>query len=371
MRINSVNPGLSPDGPGERDIAAFTATTLERLGLTVTRHEPVPGRVSVTGRLRGTGMGRSLMLNAHVDTVGVEGMADPFSGMIRDGRLYGRGAYDMKGALAACIGAVKALIDDGVRLAGDLIVAAVADEEDASIGTMDLAGKIHVDGAIVTEPTALDLCVAHKGFVWIELVVEGRAAHGSRPELGVDANVRMARVLARVGDLIDELADRASHRLVGPPSLHIATVSGGTGLSTYASRCVAGLERRTIPGETEEQVLHEIDGVLEAARHADPSLLVARRHLLTRDPFEVAVTSPLARAVSASIEGVLHHPPDVVGDTPWMDSAILAAHGVDTVVCGPDGAGAHAVEEWVDLDSVARLAEVLADAARRYCGEGD
>jgi acetylornithine deacetylase/succinyl-diaminopimelate desuccinylase-like protein len=179
VRINSVNPTLSPGGPGEREIADYTAGVLERMGLEVTRHEPAPGRVSVTGRLRGTGGGRSLMLNAHYDTVGVDGMADPFSGAIRDGRLYGRGAYDMKGALAACIAAARAIAESGPRLAGDLVVAAVADEEDASLGTRDLAEHVPVDGAIVTEPTALDLCVAHKGFIWIELEIKGLAAHGS------------------------------------------------------------------------------------------------------------------------------------------------------------------------------------------------
>jgi acetylornithine deacetylase len=368
VRINSVNPTLAPGGAGEREVADYTAGVIARLGLEVTRHEPAPGRISVTGRLPGRGAGRSLMLNAHYDTVGVEGMAAPFSGEIRDGRLYGRGAYDMKGALAACIGAAKAIVDRGPRLAGDLVVAAVADEEDASLGTRDLVARVHVDGAIVTEPTALDLCVAHKGFVWIELEVEGRAAHGSKPELGVDANVRMASVLARLGDLVGDLASRRAHPLVGPPSLHVATLTGGTGLSTYAARCVAGLERRTIPGETEAQVLRELDDVLDAARRADPSLRLARRHLLTREPFEGSPDGALAVATREALAEVRGAPPAVVGETPWMDSAILAAHGVDTVVCGPAGAGAHAAEEWVDLESVFQLAAALAGAARRYCG---
>lgn len=367
VRINSVNPTLSPGGPGEREIAAYTADLLDRMGLEVGEHEPVPGRVSVTGRLRGTGGGRSLMLNAHYDTVGVEGMADPFSGVIRDGKLYGRGAYDMKGALAACVGAVRALQVRGDRLAGDVVIAAVADEEDASIGTRDLVERVKVDAAIVTEPTALDLCVAHKGFVWAELTVRGRAAHGSKPELGVDANVRMARVLTRVGTLIDELAARPPHALVGPPSMHIAQLAGGTGLSTYAAECVAGLERRTVPGETEEQVLRELDAVIDAARRDDPSLRITLEHLLTREPFETSPEGPLARAVLAALEQVRGRPAAVVGDTPWMDAAILAANGVETVVCGPAGTGAHAHEEWVDLDSVEKLAAALAGAAREYC----
>jgi len=368
VRINSVNPGLSPGAPGETAVADYTAAVLERLGLDVARHEPVPDRVSVTGTLRGTGGGRSLMLNAHYDTVGVEGMADPFSGAVRDDRLYGRGAYDMKGSLAACIGAAKVLVDGAERLRGDVVIAAVADEEDASVGTRDLVERIVTDGAIVTEPTALDLCVAHKGFIWVELEVEGRAAHGSRPELGVDANLGMASVLARIAGLVDRLAAGRAHPLVGPPSLHIATVRGGSGLSTYAARCVAGVERRTIPGETEAGVLAEIDDALEAARRANPSLRVTRRHLLTRDPFEAASDGPLGRALLAALQIVRGRPAAVIGDTPWMDSAILAAKGIETVVCGPTGHGAHADEEWVSLPSIVQLADALADTARRYCG---
>lgn len=369
VRIDSVNPTLSPGGSGEREIAAYTADLMDRLGLEVGEHEPVPGRISVTGRLRGTGGGRSLMLNAHYDTVGVDGMPDPFSGVIREGKLYGRGAYDMKGSLAACLGAVRALLAGGERLAGDVVVAAVADEEDASIGTRDLVEHVRVDGAIVTEPTALDLCVAHKGFVWMELTVRGRAAHGSKPELGVDANVRMARVLARIGALIDELAARPPHPLVGPPSMHIARIEGGSGLSTYAAESMAALERRTIPGEDEEQVLRELDAVLEAARREDPLLRITLEHLLTREPFETSPETPLARAVLTALEAVRGRPAAIIGDTPWMDAAILAAHGVETVVCGPAGTGAHAAEEWVDLDSVEKLAAALAGAAREYCRE--
>lgn len=368
VRINSVNPALASEGPGEAEVAEYTAGVLETLGLDVRRHEPEPGRVSISGTLVGRGKGRSLMLNAHYDTVGVEGMADPFAGTIRDGRLHGRGAYDMKGALAACIAAVKALGDAGVRLAGDLVVAAVADEEDASRGTRDLVQSVRTDGAIVAEPTALRLCVAHKGFVWLEIEVTGRAAHGSKPELGIDANLKMGRVLGALNRLVADLGKRAPHPLVGPPTLHVATLSGGTGLSTYAARSVAGLERRTIPGETERAVVEEIEGALAPLRREDPSLQVTVRHLLTREPFETPPDRPVARAVGDAARDVLGAAPAVIGETPWMDSAILAAAGIDTVIFGPAGYGAHAAEEWVELDSVERLAAVLADAAVRYCG---
>ena len=298
VRINSINPSLEPGGPGEAEIAAFVAARLEALGLAVAVHEPVAGRPSVVGRLAGRGGGRSLMLNAHTDTVGVSGMAAPFSAEIRDGRLHGRGAYDMKGSLAACIGAVEALVRSGVRLQGDVLVAAVADEEHASLGTYDIARRYPVDGAIVTEPTALDLCVAHKGFAWIEVVTRGRAAHGSRPELGVDANVRMGRVLAGIERLASELETREPHALLGHGSVHAATLAGGSGLSTYAAECHLGIERRTLPGDTAAGV--EDRDPRPARRSGGRRSRRSRRRcesLLMRPPFEARAGSPLAAAL--------------------------------------------------------------------------
>jgi acetylornithine deacetylase/succinyl-diaminopimelate desuccinylase-like protein len=208
-------------------VAGYVAEMLEWLGLDVDVIEHRPCRMSVVGRLAGSGEGRSLMLNAHMDTVGVDGMRDPFAAEIRDGRLYGRGAYDMKGSLAACLGAVKALRDAGMTPRGDVIVAAVADEEVASMGTSTVLGLYPVAGAIVTEPTSLDVCVAHKGFVWAEVETRGRAAHGSRPDLGVDANLLMGRVLRELAGLEASLGERTEHELLGRGSLHAGTLHGG------------------------------------------------------------------------------------------------------------------------------------------------
>ena len=208
VRINSVNPVLDPSAPGERDIAEYVGRAMAAIGADVCYHEPQPGRVSVVARLRGSKPGRSLMLNAHIDTVDVGGMAEPFSGDTRDGRLYGRGAFDMKGGLAAMMAAVKALADAGCPHGGEVLLAGVADEEYASLGTEDLVGRYRPDGAIVTEPTALDICLAHKGFAWIAVTTHGRAAHGSRFDLGIDANMKMGRVLADLDRLEQELRQR-------------------------------------------------------------------------------------------------------------------------------------------------------------------
>ncbi len=367
VRIDSINPSLVDGAAGEAEIAAYVARDLEDAGLEVHRHEPEPGRVSTVGVLRGTGGGRSLMLNAHADTVGVDGMADPFSGKVEDGRLYGRGAYDMKGSLAACLAAARC-VAGGERLAGDLVIAAVADEEHASLGTADLLDRYPVDGAIVTEPTELQICRAHKGFVWLEVTTRGRAAHGSRFDLGVDANLAMGRVLHELARLEAELRRRLPHELVGPPSLHAATLAGGSGLSTYAERSTLQIERRTVPGESAEQVEAEVGELLERLRAADPGFEAELTTLLVREPFEVPAGAGIVRELEAASAAALGETPRHAGEHPWMDSALLAGAGVETVVMGPCGAGAHAAEEWVDLDSVHRLAEILVETARRWCG---
>jgi acetylornithine deacetylase len=367
VQINSVNPTLAPSAPGEAEIARFIASSLASFGLTTESFEPEPGRISVVGTLKGSGGGRSLMLNAHCDTVDVAGMAEPFSGAIRDGKLYGRGAFDMKGSLAACMAAAKALADSRARLRGDVLVAAVADEEYGSLGTSDLIRHIKVDGAIVTEPTALDVCLAHKGYLWIEVEIAGRAAHGSKFNLGIDANMKMGAFLHELAILERDLRSRPPHPLVGPPSLHAAMLSGGSGLSTYAAQSIVKIERRTIPGETEAQAVGEIQSIVDKLRTLDPDFHAAVRAFFVRDPFEVSPQAAIVKAVDAAAETVLGRRPAHIGDTPWMDAALLHAAGVETVVFGATGAGAHADVEWVELESVEELAEILAHAAIDYC----
>jgi acetylornithine deacetylase len=368
VQINSINPILAAGAPGEREIADFIASSLTSIGLETTILEPEPGRTSVVGWLRGTGGGRSLMLNAHSDTVDVTGMADPFSGEIRDGKVYGRGAFDMKGSLAACMAAAKALADSGTRLRGNLLVAAVADEEYGSLGTSDLIRRLKVDGAIVTEPTALEVCLAHKGYLWIEVTVTGRAAHGSKFDLGIDANMKMGKFLAKLGDLERDLRSRPPHPLVGPPSLHAATLRGGTGLSTYAASSTVEIERRTVPGETEAQALGEIQALVDRLAGEDADFHATVRSFFVRNPFEVAANAPIVQAVDRAASKVRGRPVAHIGDTPWMDAALLQEAGIETVVCGATGAGAHSDEEWVDLESVVHLARILVEAAMDYCG---
>jgi acetylornithine deacetylase len=291
-------------------------------------------------------------------------MERPFEPVVRDGRLYARGAYDMKGSLAACMLAAARVV--GAGLAGDVLVTAVSDEEYASIGCQSVLRRWSADAAIVTEPTSLRVCVAHKGFMWLEIETHGRAAHGSRPDEGIDAIVHMGPLLTALGELADELAGRA-HPLVGPPSLHASLIGGGQELSSYPERCVLQVERRTVPGETEADVVAEFEAMLARCRAAAPGLEVELRPGLGRQPFEVARDADVVGAVARQVEAVTGLPADVFGDTPWMDAALCQAAGIPTVVFGPGGTGAHAVEEWVELADVAKCADVLEATARELC----
>jgi acetylornithine deacetylase len=342
VAIESVNPDLVPAGSGEGRMAAFVASWLRSIGLEVSVVEPAPGRPSVVGVVRGSGGGRSLMLNAHMDTVGGGGMVSPFSPVVRDGRIYGRGAYDMKASLAAIMLAARECKRLGLR--GDVIVCAVADEEVASLGTSAVLEQFHADFCIVTEPTELALCLAHKGFVWLELETVGVAAHGSRADIGVDAIALMAPVLVRVKDLENTLRIGPRHPLLGTGSIHASVIEGGQELSTYPSRCVLKIERRTIPGESGKD---EIEGA---------------RVLLERPPSEVAPDHPLAVAVERAAD----HPP-IIGVPYWMDMALMNEAGIPTVAFGPSGEGAHADVEWVDVASVRRCVDVYVAVAKALC----
>jgi acetylornithine deacetylase len=367
IQINSVNPALVPGAPGEREICDHIAGLMRGLGLAVEMREPEPGRTSVVARLVGRGGARSLMLNGHIDTVGVEGMAEPFSGAIRAGRVYGRGAFDMKGGVAAMIGALAALVRAGAPLRGDVVLAAVGDEEYASLGTEDLLNRVRTDAAIVGEPTALDICRAHKGFVWIEVETAGRAAHGSRFDLGLDANLKLGQFLAALAGLERELRARPPHPLVGPPSLHAALLSGGSGMSTYAASARVQIERRTVPGESAAQTVAEVQALVDRLAADDPDFHASVRPFFAREPFEAPAGAGIVRALERAAAGILGRTPRQIGDTPWMDAALCQAAGIKTVVFGATGAGAHAAEEWVDLESVYAMAEIITATALDYC----
>ncbi len=364
VSVPSVNPALDPEaGTGEAAVAAAGRAWLEARGIHAWLEEVAPGRPNLLAEV-GSGTGPALALCAHLDTVDTRGMTiSPFEPRIEGGRLYGRGAYDMKCGVAAVMSALAALA--GQPPAGRVIAALVADEEHASLGAQHFVARHATDACILTEPSEGRLVLAHKGFVWLELRTRGRAAHGSRFDLGRSAIGRIARIVAALERFDEtELRRRGSHPLLAPPSLHCSMIRGGSGLSTYAAECVAQVERRTVPGESEEQVVAEIRRVVaEAGEQADVTVSLARSSLACdRD-------SAVARAVRAAATTAAGREPEEIGVGYWMDAAIFADAGIPTVDYGPAGAGAHEAVEWVELDSVARCARVLTLAARRFLAD--
>ncbi|MFI4997299.1 MAG: ArgE/DapE family deacylase [Hyphomicrobiales bacterium] len=367
VSINSVNPDLVPGAAGEREIAEFCAAWLGAHGFEVHRLEERKGRPSVVGIAKGRGGGRSLMLNGHIDTVTLAGYdGDPLRPRIEAGKLYGRGAFDMKSGVAAMmVAAAKAARH---KLSGDILVACVADEEYASFGTEEVARRFKADAAIVTEPSHLDLTLAHKGFVWFEVTIEGRAAHGSRPELGVDAIAKAGHFLVALEAHGKRLLAGPGHAILRTGSVHASIIKGGEELSSYPALCRISLERRTIPGETGDTVEKELRGILDALAAGVPDFRYKLERSLERVPFEAKPEEPIVATLRKHATEALGHAPKVRGEPFWTDCAILKQAGISCVLFGADGAGAHAATEWADVASVETLAAILEKTAVEFCG---
>ncbi|MEX2272006.1 MAG: ArgE/DapE family deacylase [Vicinamibacterales bacterium] len=363
VAIDSVNPGLVPGARGEADIAAHCAAWLRREGFDVEVQEAAPGRPNVIGVLEGATPGRSLMFCGHIDTVGVDGMAAPFTPDVRNGRLYGRGSQDMKGGVAAMMDAARRAKEQWTS--GRLIVACVCDEEFESIGAQALVKSWTADAAVVTEPTDLSVAITHKGFAWIQIDTRGRAAHGSRPAEGRDAILRMGRVLARLERLGVDLSRRDADPLTGPPSLHASIIEGGREWSSYPDACQLKVERRTVAGETDAQVMAEIEAILSDLEAADSEFEAAAELVASRAPYalDAGHELPVSLASLARARGAAG---DIAGMSFWTDAAILGEAGIPSVLFGPGGAGLHSAEEYVTLSDVEDCATVLRDLAEKW-----
>lgn len=366
--IDSVNSDLETGAAGEGVMAQYVADSLRDIGVEPQIQSVEPGRDNVLGVIKGQGNGRSLMLNAHTDTVGVTGMSEPFSGELRDGRIYGRGSYDMKGSLASMLAVMKALTEARVQLAGDLWFTAVVDEEYGSKGTEHLLRHLKTDAAILTEPTNLRVCVGHRGFVWIEVKTFGRAAHGSRYQEGIDANMHMGRLLVEIERLSRELIMREGHPLLGPPSIHVPLIEGGTSQSVYSAFCRIEIERRILPGDTVAGVVAEIQAIVDRLSDEDPRFNASVKAFFSRNAYAIDPLAEIVQTVKSATHDVLRVEPELYGEVWWMDSGLLGEAGIETVIIGPSGDGIHTIEEWVDVDSLVQLSQILAVSAVAYCG---
>jgi acetylornithine deacetylase len=364
VAVDSRNPVIAPGGPGEGAVASLLAQVLGDWGFDVELQEVAPGRPNVIARTGRRG-GRALMFNGHLDVVGTDGMAhSPFDASMRDGRIYGRGSADMKGGIAAmCAAAARAASATNA----ELVIAAVIDEENESLGTRALVERgVRADAAIVTEPTRLTIMPAHRGFVWVEIEVTGRAAHGSRYDIGVDAIRHAGLLLADLDALEETTLVTRTHPLLGHASLHASLVQGGIGMSTYPDRCVLALERRTVPGETTESVLAELRDAFARIAARRSSFDASLRLITAQGPSDVSADAPVVRALSSAMtaEGLT---PSVEGMSAWTDAAILNEAGIPAICFGPgDIRLAHAAEEFVPVAEIEQATAVLTRMALAF-----
>ncbi len=363
--IDSVNPSLVPGSAGETEIAKFIKSWLEVRGFETHWLESVPGRPSVIGVLKGSGGGKSLMLNGHIDTVTLAGNPEGIKPRVEDGKMFARGAYDMKCGVAAML--VAAARAKALNLRGDVIVACVSDEEYASIGSFELIKSFKADAAIVTEPTELELVTAHKGFVWLSIETHGVAAHGSRPLEGVDAIAKMGKVLVALEQIDLNLRTNPTHALLKSGSVHASIINGGQELSSYPAHCKLEVERRTIPGETAVVVEQQFRTMLEGIKATDSSFEYSLTVGLERVPHEVAESEEIVQTLLKNASQILEKTPKIRGETFWTDCAALSSVGIPSFLFGAVGAGAHSANEWVDLNSVVQLEEILFQTIKEFC----
>lgn len=368
IQIDSRNPTLAPDSPGEGDCARALAAVLDDWGFAVHLVDGAPGRPNVVARI-GPSDAPALMLNGHLDTVGVEGMIhEPFSANLESGCIYGRGSADMKGGLAAmCAAAVSGASRESER---QILITAVVDEEYESLGMRALlAAGIRADEAIITEPTRLAICPAHRGFAWFDVELRGKAAHGSRYDVGVDAIMHAALLLAELDRLEHTREAGPMHPLLGRGSLHASKIKGGVGMSTYPELCNLAIERRTIPGESAQKAMREIMDACARVKANRPEF-DARVTLSTAQlPSDVPVDAPIVRRLAGAVEleGI---PLRIEGLSAWTDAALLNEAGIPTVCFGPgDIALAHAAEEFAPVDEIERATKILARIVRAWCDE--
>ena len=365
VAIDSINPSLVSGGAGEARIATAIAAHMQRIGLRVHLQEVAAGRSNVIGVLDGRSAGRSLMFCGHMDTVGVDGMDAPFTPDIRGDRLYGRGSQDMKGGLAAMIDAARVTAERGLEK-GRLIVAAVVDEEYASIGADALVREWTADAAVVTEPTDLQVAFCHKGFAWIDIETRGRAAHGSRPRDGRDAILRMGRVLHRLELLDRELQSGTPHAVMGTGSLHASIIGGGRELSSYPERCQLQMERRLVGEETGEGALREVRAILDDLARDDPEFAGTAALSFSRPPYELPTDHPIADLLASAVEAS-GASTQKVGMSFWTDAAVLGEAGIPSVLFGPGGAGLHSREEYVSVPDVVTCRDALGRLVAAWC----
>lgn len=342
IKIESVNPTLVKEGSGESEIAYFLGDYIKDLGIDVKYQKVIDDRINTIGILKGKGKGKNLMLNGHTDTVSIEDMQiEPLNPIYKKGKVFGRGAYDMKGGIASQIMAIQSIVESNLELEGDVILTFVADEEYASLGTEKVVEEYDSDAAIICEPSNLQIALAHKGFAWVKVDVHGKKAHGSLAQFGIDAIVKAGKFLVKLEELEKDSLSQKKHPLLGSPSIHASLINGGIELSTYPDYCKIELERRTLPAENQNTVSKEINELIKELRKSDKNFKADYDVFFYRPGIEISKDEPIVQSLSNAYRTAINKEPKFMGFSGWMDSAILKEAGIPTTIFGPKGAGAH------------------------------
>lgn len=371
VSIGSVNPDIEK-GRGEIDVGNYIAEYCEKAGLEVETQDVADGRFNVIATLKGAQSGKTLMLNGHMDTVGVRNMSiDPFKPFIEDNRLHGRGASDMKGSIAAMLVASKTLSESSAPIRGNLVVSAIVGEEYDNAGTKKMLSDPKfariADAVIVGEPTSLNLAITHKGFALTEFTVSGRASHGSVPEAGIDAIEKTARIVLAIESLKGEYAAE-KHELLGPPKIHTSIIQGGREWSVIPDQCTLRVEARTIPKHEAGEVLRDLNKILDKLASEDPDLKASVKLLYAGKSLETSERDPLVLGLKSAFRSVKGRNPELVGMPYYTEASLFAeALGVPACLMGAgDIRQAHAADEYVSVNEVHELALIYAEASQMF-----
>ncbi len=366
VRINSINSSYE-GGPGEREIATWVRRFFEQRGIEVWEQEVFPNRPNVIARLPGRDSTRRVILEAHMDTVSVQGMTiPPFEPRVEDGRLYGRGSSDTKAGLTAMMHAVAAVHAEGIQPPCEVWLAAVVDEEYSYRGVVKLCEGLTGHASLVAEPTGLRAVIACKGVLRWRIVVRGKSAHSSKPHLGVNAVSHMARIVLALEEEHQRMSARA-HPLLGPGTLNVGVIKGGVQVNFVPDSCAIEIDRRLLPGEKVADVLAHYQRVLDALKIQYPTLdAVMEPPMLEDEALETAADSAPAQLASAiltemGLDG------ELCGVPFSCDASKLSRQGVPSLVFGPGSIDqAHAAVEWVDLGQIERAVEFYRNFILRF-----
>lgn len=364
VAIPSVNPALADDPAigTEAPLAEFLSSFLNNRGFRVEWHEITKGRPNVVGRFGPENPKRSLLIESHLDTQGIHGMIVPsFAGEVRDGRLYGRGACDTKGPMAAALWALTPDLLERLAAAGvELIYVGAVGEEKGNFGAEQLVALgIGADEALILEPTELAIVHAHKGTLWYEVEALGRAAHGSNPQHGVNAVRGMARVINAIEDEIQRAAETHTDEFLGKPTVNIGVIRGGSSINIVPDRCVVEVDRRTVPGEDNAAILNNIRSALVRLTADEVitgwNLGSIKEGVPFSTPVETRLVQRLSRAckesgASGKTEGAAW----------YSDAGPFAKTCKEVAVFGPGSIlQAHTVDEFIELSSLQQGSEIL------------